>query len=401
MARESASEAAKANDGQPAREATREIRAAGPGRGVEELRRAYLDLLKLCLCDLAGAGTSSVERLGSGVVASRELQAEEWGWLRANGRDWPLRALTMSGLRRLDDLQQCVESILAGGISGDLIEVGAWRGGGSVLMRATLDSLGADDRTVWIADSFAGFPRVGSGRRSNTEGLDVDPLSLPGESGWLDDYLAEFDFLAVSADQIKENLARFGCEKGTRLVPGLFEQTLPALSRRNWSLIRLDADTYAATLCALRSLYPGLTAGGYVVIDDYAMADCARAVESFRAEHGIEAPLEQVDWTSARWRRGDDEVIAPERPVPDLQRRANDVIDVARGRGDRRVPTVAELELTRERGELRERLAALQSELARVAGVARQVNEITSSRSWRLTKPLRELNRRLKRRPSA
>ena len=54
----------------------------------------------------------------------------------------------MIGLRRLDDLQACVESVVADGVEGDLIEAGVWRGGASILMRATLDTLGAEGRTV-------------------------------------------------------------------------------------------------------------------------------------------------------------------------------------------------------------------------------------------------------------
>ena len=64
------------------------------------------------------------------------------------GADWPFSGLTMVGLKRLDDLQACVESVVADGVEGDVIEAGAWRGGASILARATLDSLGADDRLV-------------------------------------------------------------------------------------------------------------------------------------------------------------------------------------------------------------------------------------------------------------
>ena len=38
--------------------AARAARARGPGPELEQLRLAYLDLLKLCLCDLGGTRTS-------------------------------------------------------------------------------------------------------------------------------------------------------------------------------------------------------------------------------------------------------------------------------------------------------------------------------------------------------
>src|SRR3954447_23589168 len=185
--------------------AGREIRAVGPRPQAEALRFAYLDLLKLCLCDLVGVGTESVYRTFEEEprIYSRELPAEQMDY-RVSGRDWPLHALTMIGLQRLDDLQGCVETIIADGVEGDLIEAGTWRGGASILMRATLDTLGADDRTVWVADSFQGFP---AGEAQN----------FP-EDRELDD-LGPFDFLAVPLDEVRDNFARFGCDRGVRFVP--------------------------------------------------------------------------------------------------------------------------------------------------------------------------------------
>src|SRR4051812_42922394 len=124
----------------------RPIRAARPRPGAEPMRQAYLDLLKLCLCDLAGARTMSVSRTGDTrrpdvPVYSRELPEEELP-LRVMGSDWPFSGLTMVGMERLDDLQECVESVVADGVEGDVIEAGTWRGGASILARATLDTLG-------------------------------------------------------------------------------------------------------------------------------------------------------------------------------------------------------------------------------------------------------------------
>src|SRR5882757_5930434 len=83
---------------------TREPRAGGPGPDADALRAAYLDLLKLCLCDLAGSSTVSVGAMADGTVMSRELR-DDGLRLRAAGMDWPLQGLTMIGLGRLDDLQ--------------------------------------------------------------------------------------------------------------------------------------------------------------------------------------------------------------------------------------------------------------------------------------------------------
>src|SRR3954451_18998803 len=97
--------------------AARPARAAGPKGDQESLRTAYLELLKLALCDLCGTSTVSVGRTQEGLVMSREMSGDQLR-LRAAGMDWPLTGLTVGGLRRLDDLQSCVESVVAGGVDG-------------------------------------------------------------------------------------------------------------------------------------------------------------------------------------------------------------------------------------------------------------------------------------------
>ena len=294
----------------------REPRAAGPGPETEALRRAYLDLLKLCLCDLAGTSTISVGAMPDGTVMSRELRGEARN-MRAAGLDWPLQGLTMVGLDRLDDLQRCVEAVVVDGVAGDLIEAGSWRGGASMLVRAVLDSLG-EARTVYAADSFEGFPA--------------------------DSTLDAYDFLAAPLEDVKASFARLGLEDGVRFVPGFFEATLPPLAGGRWAIVRLDADTYAPTRLALRCLYPGLAPGGFLILDDYgSFPGCRQAVDEFRAEFGITEPIEKVDPTCVRWRR---ESAAPIEIAPDPTP-AEPTRAMTRER-DTHVPTEREVELARE-----------------------------------------------------
>src|SRR2546423_11221668 len=77
---------------------------------------------------------------------------------REEGRNWPSYADTMIGLKRLDNLQSCIESVLADGVPGDLIETGVWRGGACIFMRGVLRAPGVGDRRVYVAGSFQGLP---------------------------------------------------------------------------------------------------------------------------------------------------------------------------------------------------------------------------------------------------
>ena len=332
----------------------RAAQAAGPRPEDEALRAAYLDLLKLCLCDLTGAGTWSVVKAADGSIRSRELTGDDLR-IRSEGVDWPLHGLTMVGLSRLDDLQQCVETVVHEGVEGDLIEAGTWRGGASILMRATLDVLGADDRTVVVADSFQGFPT----------GDELENLNL-------------VDFLAIPVEDVRRNFARFGLEHGVHFVPGFVEETLSGLTDARWSLVRIDVDTYESTLVALESLYPRVAIGGYVVIDDYgALEPCRRAVDEFRARHGLTEPLEEVDWTCVRWRRrsaapiDSAEFVSPAVPVDRSRLQA-------RERSSRRsVPTERELQLRAKVVGLRRRLAAAEAERDRLRN-----SPLSGPREW-------------------
>ena len=68
--------------------------------------------------------------------------------------------------------------------------------------------------------------------------------------------------------------------------------------------IRLDGDLYESTWDAVTVLYPKLSPGGFLIVDDYgAHPSCALAIEDYRAEHGITEPVEQIDWTGVFWRK--------------------------------------------------------------------------------------------------
>ncbi len=198
--------------------------------------------------------------------------------------DWPLHGLTMVGLARLDDLQRCVESVIRDGVEGDVIEAGTWRGGASLLLRATLNTLGERERTVWVADSFQGFPEA---ERDLSKGYDLDAD------------LAGCDFLAIPLEEVRDNFSRFGLERGRDVRPGLLPGHVAGVAYRRWSIARLDGDTYEATRLSLEALYPGPRRGGYLIVDDYLSLDqCRKAVDDFRQRNGITEPIEPIDWSA-------------------------------------------------------------------------------------------------------
>lgn len=208
---------------------------------------------------------------------------------RTNGKDWPVNGETMIGLRRLDNLHDCIRDVLQRGVPGDFIETGVWRGGATIFMRAALEAYGDTTRRVWVADSFKGLPPP-------------DPR-YPADSGntlWNDSRLA------ASVDQVKANFACYGLlDDRVHFLVGWFRDTLPGAPIDELSILRLDGDLYESTMDALRSLYPKLSVGGYIIVDDYRVEalGCRQAVDEFRAEHEITEPIQVIDWAGVFWQR--------------------------------------------------------------------------------------------------
>ena len=109
----------------------------------------------------------------------------------------------------------------------------------------------------------------------------------------------------MSVDEVRSNFARYGLlDDQIVFVEGLFQDTLPALAAGPFALLRIDGDLYESTYVALENLYPKLSPGGFVIIDDYGgMPPCRQAVEDYRAKAGIDAPIVEIDWTGVFWQK--------------------------------------------------------------------------------------------------
>jgi hypothetical protein len=242
-----------------------------PSPAGERARSLYLDLMKRCL-------TNSIY---DPDVVDRSI--------RPAGRSrWPALAHSMLSGKRLDNIRFCVETALRDLIPGDLIETGVWRGGATIFMRAILKAHAVTDRTVWVADSFRGLPHPSP--------------RYPADA---DSTLHDVRELAVSLEEVSENFRKYDLLDGqVRFIEGWFSQTLPDCPIEALAVLRLDGDMYGSTMDALNALYPRLSIGGYLIVDDYgAVPACKSAVQDFRDRHQIRESMIEVDWTAVYWRK--------------------------------------------------------------------------------------------------
>lgn len=224
-------------------------------------------------------------RLDLQLVRHRRYDPEA----RASGLDRPGRAESMIGLRRMDNIQYCIEQVLEDQIPGDLVETGVWRGGATIFMRGVLKAHGDTSRRVWVADSFQGLPRP-------------NPESYRADDG--DEHHLQKG-LRVGVEQVKHNFRRYGLlDDQVEFLVGWFKDTLPNAPFTELSVLRLDGDMYESTIQAIESTYPKLSVGGFCIVDDYGQLDgCRQAIHDYRDSHGITDEIIDIDGTGVFWRK--------------------------------------------------------------------------------------------------
>eukprot|EP01113_Clastostelium_recurvatum_P014100 TRINITY_DN1762_c0_g1_i1.p1 TRINITY_DN1762_c0_g1~~TRINITY_DN1762_c0_g1_i1.p1 ORF type:complete len:323 (-),score=50.25 TRINITY_DN1762_c0_g1_i1:31-873(-) len=166
--------------------------------------------------------------------------------------------------------------LLSNNIEGDFVETGVYTGGTSILLVKSLQKWDTSGkRLLWAADSFEGLPAPGQNDKSAWGTIQKGAFS-------------------ASLEVFKNNMIEFKTwdETKVKILQGWFKDSLPAAPINKISYLRLDGDFYDSTRQPLDLLYSKVTKGGIVYVDDYGSYEgCRRAVDEFRAEHGITSPL--------------------------------------------------------------------------------------------------------------
>lgn len=178
---------------------------------------------------------------------------------------------------------QSIRHVERAGIDGAIVECGVWRGGNVVLAGLLREELGFD-RDIWAFDTFAGMTAPTEFDSKAKKNLDVGAKFNALERG------DHNDWCYASLEDVKANFARVVGNDRLRTVKGPVQETLldPANIPEKIAVLRLDTDFYDSTKIELEQLWPRLSPGGVLIIDDYGEWDGARkAVDEFFAD----APL--------------------------------------------------------------------------------------------------------------
>jgi hypothetical protein len=197
---------------------------------------------------------------------------------------------SMTTRARLRSVINAVEYIVGANIEGAIVECGVWKGGSMMAAALTLLRLGAQ-RPLVLYDTFGGMTAPTSEDVDITGAAAHDILKLPRDAAGKDPRA----YAAI--DEVRVNLLSTGYDgERMRFVRGPVEETLPHVLPDSISCLRLDTDWYQSTKHELEHLYPRLTPGGVLILDDYGYWRGSRqAVDEYFTEHGITMLLSRID----------------------------------------------------------------------------------------------------------
>ncbi|MBW8486984.1 TylF/MycF/NovP-related O-methyltransferase [Actinomadura parmotrematis] len=200
-----------------------------------------------------------------------------------------VRPWTMTSPEKLNALIHAVRHVVAHDVPGDIVECGVWRGGSMQAAARTLREAGDESRDLYLFDTYEGMPPP-SGRDLRHDGASAADLLERDDRG-------SGVRAVASLEDVREGFAQvdFPAER-VHYVKGLVQDTVPERAPERISVLRLDTDWYASTRHELAHLYPRLSPGGVLILDDYGWWQGSReAVEEYLAETGARLLLLRVD----------------------------------------------------------------------------------------------------------
>jgi hypothetical protein len=201
-----------------------------------------------------------------------------------------VKNFTMTSPSSIFSLINATKYIVNSGIDGAFVECGVWRGGAMMAVAETLKSKDAEDRLLYLYDTYQGMTAPTdedisySGDKAYEEFQKMEAGA--GGSGWC----------LASIEEVVHNVLATGYEKSlVRFIKGKVEDTIPSEIPKKIALLRLDTDWYESTKHELEHLYPLLASGGVLIIDDYGYWEGSKkAVDEYLAKNDINLLLNRV-----------------------------------------------------------------------------------------------------------
>ena len=193
-----------------------------------------------------------------------------------------VRPWTMTGPDKMYALIQAVRYVTRHRIPGDVVECGVWRGGSMQAVARTLIEAGDTTRYLHLFDTYEGMPPPTDRdlRRSDERSAEELLATESPEDSKV--------WAVATLDDVQDGFSRLPYpSERVHFVKGKVEDTIPEHAPEQIAILRLDTDWYESTRHELEHLYPRLSPGGVLLLDDYGYWEGAReAVDEFLEESG-------------------------------------------------------------------------------------------------------------------
>lgn len=204
----------------------------------------------------------------------------------------------MTSNERLVAVIDATEYIVRNGLPGAFVECGVWRGGSVLAMVRTLQHLDVHERDFYLFDTFEGMTAPTTVDQSAFDGSATEAWASArreGAKAWNELFHRD----VFNLHDLRAMLFATGYpSERFNFVQGPVEQTIPAQAPGEIALLRLDTDWYESTRHELEHLYPRLSTGGVLIIDDYGhWQGCRQAVDEYFDAAGHRPLLSRIDYT--------------------------------------------------------------------------------------------------------
>ena len=201
----------------------------------------------------------------------------------------------MTSLTRRWALIQAIKYVHTKKLEGDFVECGVWKGGSCMLIAKELIKQNNLNRNIWLYDTFDGMTQPTDDDIETETGIQGKDLLSNVEKT-----TEKFNMWAYAPiEEVKNNMLKTNYPiDNIKYIKGKVEDTLKSNTPRKIALLRLDTDWYESTKIELETLYPLITKGGILIIDDYGHFEGAkRAVDDYFRKINQQPLLNRIDYT--------------------------------------------------------------------------------------------------------
>ncbi len=176
------------------------------------------------------------------------------------------RSFTLLDIYRCYELWKTVEQTAK--LSGDIIEIGVYRGGSGLLMAKNAKLCGIPC-TVYLCDTFNGVVKAGE-----------------------HDFTYKGGEFSDTSESTVEMTTKQACLNNVKILKGVFpDETGFRIADRKFRLCHIDVDVYQSAHDILEWIWPRMVHGGVIIYDDYASEECKGITKHVEEQMGLEDRL--------------------------------------------------------------------------------------------------------------